>query len=76
MANTYTCFHYHLVFSTKNREQWITPDIEQRIWTYIGGIAREKRMKPVQIGGIEDHVHVLVGAPASLAPATIAQLIE
>jgi putative transposase len=43
MANTYTSLHYHVVFSTKNRESWITPNIEQRVWEFIGGIARSHR---------------------------------
>ena len=76
MANTYTSLHYHLVFSTKNRERWITPVIEQRIWAYLGGIAKENKMKPLQIGGVDDHVHVLLGAPATLALSKIAQLIK
>jgi REP element-mobilizing transposase RayT len=76
MANTYTSLHYHIVFSTKNRERWITADIEERIWAYLGGIAREKKTKPLQIGGVDDHVHVLLGAPPTLAPSKIAQLIK
>ena len=76
MANTYTSLHYHVVFSTKNRERWIRPDIEERIWAYLGGIAKQNKMKPLQIGGIEDHVHVLLGAPPVIAPAKIAQLIK
>jgi REP element-mobilizing transposase RayT len=76
MANTYTSLHYHIVFSTKNRERWIVPDIEERVWAYLGGILKENKMKPLQIGGIEDHVHVLLGAPATLAPSKIAQLIK
>jgi len=76
MANTYTSLHYHIVFSTKNRELWIKPDIEQRIWSYLGGIARENKMKPLQIGGTEDHIHMLLGAPAVFGPAKIAQLIK
>jgi REP element-mobilizing transposase RayT len=76
MANTYTSLHYHIIFSTKNRERWITPDVEQRIWAYLGGIAKENKMKPLQIGGVGDHVHVLLGAPATLAPSKIAQLIK
>src|ERR1700736_3174961 len=76
MANTYTSLHYHIIFSTKRREAWITPDIEHRVWAYLGGIARENQMKPLQIGGIEDHVHVLVGAPPTLAPSKIAQLVK
>jgi len=73
MANTYTSLHYHIIFSTKNRELWMKPDVEQRIWAYLGGIAKQNKMKPLQIGGIEDHVHVLLGAPPVLAPAKIAQ---
>jgi len=37
MANTYTSLHYHLIFSTKNREPWIAQAIGQRIWSFIGG---------------------------------------
>jgi REP element-mobilizing transposase RayT len=76
MANTYTSLHYHIVFSTKNRELWIERGIEQRVWAYLGGIAKQNKMTPLQIGGIEEHVHLLLGAPAVLAPAKIAQLIK
>ena len=76
MANTYTSLQYHIVFSTKHREPWIKPEIEQRIWAYLGGIAKENRMKPLQIGGVDDHIHILLGAPATMAPAKAAQLIK
>jgi REP element-mobilizing transposase RayT len=45
MANTYTALNYHIVFSTKNREPFISKDYEERIWKYLGGIARDKGMK-------------------------------
>ena len=76
MANTYTALHYHVVFSTKHRKPWITADIETRIWSYLGGIARDNDMKALCIGGIEDHVHLLLGAPPTIAPAKAAQLIK
>jgi REP element-mobilizing transposase RayT len=76
MANTYTSLHYHIVFGTKNREPWITPDIEQRIWAYLGGIARENGATPVKIGGVEDHVHIILGMPATLAPSKAVQLLK
>ena len=76
MANTYTALHYHIVFSTKHRQRWITEDIEGRIWAYLGGIARENRMVALEVGGIEDHIHMLVGAPATMAPSKAAQLIK
>jgi hypothetical protein len=40
MANTFTSLHYHIVFSTKNRELWIKPNFEERIWAYVGGIVK------------------------------------
>jgi REP element-mobilizing transposase RayT len=76
MSNTYTALHYHFTFSTKYRQRWIAPAIETRVWEYLGGILVRNKMKPIQIGGIEDHVHLLLGAPATLAPAKIAQLVK
>ena len=52
MANTYTSLHYHFIFSTKNREPWISPEVEQCIWEYLGGIARQNDMKALQVAGI------------------------
>ncbi|MGC4014308.1 MAG: transposase [Luteolibacter sp.] len=63
MANTFTSLHYHLVFGTKGRERWITSDIEERVWSYMAGIARENGITAIQIGGTDDHVHLLLRAP-------------
>ena len=76
MANTYTCLHYHVLFSTKNRERWLVPEIEQRVWRFIGGIARAHRMTALQVGGVEDHIHALVTAPPTIAPCQIAQFLK
>ena len=76
MANTFTSLHCHVIFSTKNREPWLRADLEERVWSYLGGIARENRMKPVMIGGIENHVHLLLGLPPTLAVSKAAQLIK
>lgn len=76
MANTYTALHYHIIFSTKNREPWLVPDIEQRVWAFIGGIARTHNMTALQVGGVEDHVHALVTAPPTIAPFQIAQFLK
>jgi len=76
MANTYTSLYYHIVFSTKNRVGWIEPEIEQRVWAYIGGIARKNKMMALQVGGVEDHIHALVMAPATLSPSKITQLLK
>ena len=76
MADSYTSLFYHFVFSTKNRANFIRADIEERIWAYIGGVARKHKMAAIQIGGIEDHVHVLILAPTTIAPFEIAKYLK
>jgi REP element-mobilizing transposase RayT len=66
MANTFTCLQYHLVFSTKNREPWLRADIEERVWAYLGGIALQNGLKPLLIGGADDHIHMLLGIPPTI----------
>jgi REP element-mobilizing transposase RayT len=60
LPQTYTCLHYHLVFSTKHRAPLIAPAIRDRLWQYLGGIVVGEKGIPIQIGGTEDHVHLLV----------------
>ncbi len=76
MANTYSSIFYHIIFSTKNRQQWIDLEIENRVWAYIGGIARKHKCTAIQIGGIEDHIHALVLSPPKFAPSEIAQFLK
>jgi len=76
MANTYTALFYHFVFSTKNRVETIKPDIENRVWAYIGGIARRHKMTALQVGGVEDHIHALLLAPPTHAPSDIAKFLK
>jgi len=53
---SYVSNHIHLVFSTKERRKLITPALRERLWPFMGGIARQNKMKAIEIGGIEDHV--------------------
>jgi len=76
MANTYTALFYHIIFSTKNRISFLSPELEPRIWAYIGGVARKHQMIALQVGGIEDHIHALVMAPPILAPSNIAKFLK
>lgn len=59
MAQSYTNLIYHIVFSTKNRESLITPETQPRLYEYIGGIIRNKGGILLEIGGMNDHIHVL-----------------
>ena len=64
MPGTYSQLLYHIVFSTKHREPWITPDVAARLYPYIGGIVRAEDAMLYDAGGIEDHLHLyLRGRP-------------
>lgn len=76
MANTFTALHFHIVFSTKNRERWLTPVIEKDAWRYLGGICRAHSIKALQIGGVDDHVHLLLGIPPTLALSDVMKRIK
>ncbi len=66
----------HCVWSTKNREPWLNPDLRERLWPYLGGIARQNQMKTLAIGGAADHVHILLSLPATLPIAKAMQLLK
>src|SRR5262249_4309128 len=76
MVSTYSSLYYHIIFSTNNRVKYLSAEIEQRLWLYIDDVARAHKMAALQVGGIEDHVHVLVMAPVTLSPSQIAQYIK
>jgi REP element-mobilizing transposase RayT len=57
---------FHCVFSTKERRKTIVPEIQPRLWAYMGGVAREHEMKALAVGGTQDHVHMLLSLPSSL----------
>ncbi|MCB9851997.1 MAG: IS200/IS605 family transposase [Phycisphaerales bacterium] len=76
MSHTYVNSLFHVVFSTKKRKNLITRDMEPRLWAYIGGIARENKMKALAVGGVEDHVHVLLSIPATISVSRAMRLIK
>ncbi len=76
MAHSYTSIYVHYVFSTKNRQKIIQPELEKRLWPYLGGIARENKMKALAIGGVEDHSHVFLSLPSTLSISTAIQLVK
>jgi len=59
MSHSYVSNLMHCTFSTKDRYPFIDSNLESRLWPYLGGIARENRMKALAIGGTTDHVHAL-----------------
>src|SRR5271167_2017389 len=73
---SYVSSHFHCVFSTKERRPFITPELRDRLWPFLGGIARQNKMKAVEIGGMPDHVHLLISLPSTMTLSKAMQLIK
>ena len=65
MPSTHLSLHYHVVYSTKERQPLICPEWRERLHAYLGGIVRDLGGVPECVGGTTDHVHLLVGLKAT-----------
>ena len=66
----------HLIFSTKSREPFITPEIREDLFAYLGGIVRGMDGTALNINGTADHVHMLVRIRPTQSAAEIARVVK
>ena len=65
MSSTHLSLHYHIVFGTKNHEPLIQPSWGGKLHAYLGGIIRTANGIAESVGGVSDHVHLLIGLRAT-----------
>ena len=71
MAQTLTCLLVHVIFSTRNRQRLITPDIEPELFAYMGGILKNNASRLINAGGTADHVHLLISQSKNIALSSL-----
>jgi putative transposase len=76
MPSSWTQNLYHAVFSTKRRVPIITPELEERLHPFIGGILKDLRCTPIAINGMADHVHVFARYPSDLSHADMVRHVK
>ena len=76
MSNSYISSLYHFVTGTKNREPWLAPPIRERLWPYMGGIAKDEGLVALCVGGYTDHVHMILSIPPNVTVILASQLIK
>jgi REP element-mobilizing transposase RayT len=69
MGSTFYSLHYHVVFSTKERRPLLGAAWRSRLHEYLGGTVRGLGGVAEAIGGVEDHVHLLLSLKTTDAPA-------
>jgi REP element-mobilizing transposase RayT len=76
MPQSFTCLHFHFIFSTKNRVPCLTPDFQLRLFEYIGGVLRAHQGRLLAAGGMPDHVHLLCSLSKQQAVADALRVIR
>lgn len=76
MPESYTQLYVHLVWATWDRLPLITPAVEPHLHAAVAEKCRELRCTPLAIGGIADHLHVLVRLHSTVAVATLAKELK
>ena len=76
MSHTYFQNVMHVVFSTKERRKIIPTEMKGRLWSYTAGICKRQKVFVHAVGGMEDHIHLLLQFPATIAIAEAVKKIK
>ena len=76
MGHSYHNVLIHIVFSTKERRKLIAREHQENLWRYITGIAKNLDTNVLSIGGMPDHIHILLAQPGMMPFSTIIQKIK
>ena len=70
------CNRVHIVFGTAERRALISDDVQERLWAYIGGVAKHLGAVAIAVGGTADHVHILLAMPGNKSLSELVQKIK
>jgi putative transposase len=76
MPQSFAAVQLHVVFSTKNREPYITPDLAPKLYGYMHGIVGPGPGILLAAGGVADHVHLLVALGRQTSIAELVRLVK
>ena len=76
MGHSLASVHVHFVFSTKKRLPYLKGELQADMFAYLGGIVREVGGKAVIVGGMPDHVHLLVRMPTGTSISDFMRVVK
>jgi len=71
LPHTFASLLMQVVFSTKNREPYLSAELPGRLFPYMGGIVRELKGTALIVNGPADHVHLLLSMPVTVSVADL-----
>ena len=76
MGHSFVSCAIHCIFSTKERRSPIPSDVQDRLWSYMGGIARSNNMTALAVGGTDNHAHMLLSVTSTIPISKAMQLVK
>ena len=76
MGHTYSKLLFHVIFSTKNRSNFLYKNMRKELYKYLCGIAKNEGVRIIRVNGVEDHIHLLLNTSTSIAPANIIRTLK
>ena len=76
MPQSYAALFCHIIFSTKNREPIISPELQPRLYAYMGGVLRNEGDVLLAVGGMPDHIHLLASLTRQTSVAEVVRAVK
>ncbi len=76
MPQSYSAIWYHVIFATRGRHPYLTKEIRSPVHGYMHGVIARMGGLASAIGGIEDHVHVMMRLPQDVAVADCMRVLK
>lgn len=76
MSHTYVSCDCHCVFGTKGRAAVLNPEMRERLFRCMAGVARKYGIGLIAAGGVANHIHLLISLPATMSIASVMKLIK
>ena len=76
MSHVYMAYFAHCVFSTKGRHNSIPVELQAKLWAYLIGIARNLQITMIAVGGMPNHIHLLIAVPPAMALSVAIQKLK
>lgn len=76
MSQSFVQIYVHIVFHTKDNVKLIGEDVEKELYSYFGGILKNIKSIPIQIGGSSDHIHILCTLPKTMSIADLSEEVK
>ncbi len=76
MSGTYSQIYIHIIFAVKGRDNLISKQWCNDLFSYISGIITNKNQKSIIVNGMRDHIHILIGLKPSISISDLVRDIK